>query len=209
MLSGLGYPLWFVVPPLVLWSAKRQEPYLHFHCLQAVAFGLVASLASLILGFVVWGFYRLSAPPLPSAGTPVGPSAWSGLLGVGVFVAAWLALLFLFSLFVFLGWRASTGEMFRLPLLGAWAEAATRRALDLEEGEEVPILGRSGAESEVPELSPLRGGRGAPVLSRPPRPEGSSGSAWAPEEELPSPRPVIKPWRPAREESPRRTPGVP
>lgn len=116
MLAGLAYPFWFVVVPFALFSSRREEPFVQFHARQALGLG-VGSLGASVLGsFLVWAFMQV----LPAG-------SFSGLAGVLAFAGLWLAFLFLFFLFFFLGYRASTGEFLMLPFLG---QGALQRTLD-------------------------------------------------------------------------------
>lgn len=114
MLSGLSYPLWPIAPPFVLLSSKRRDPFLQFHALQGLGYGVAASFLTVLLSMGIWVLFQI----LPSGSTFV-----AGFLGIAIFCAGLAAFLVLFLSSLFLGWRASAGEMIRLPVIGEWAEA--------------------------------------------------------------------------------------
>ncbi len=116
MLAGLAYPFWFVVVPFALFSSRREEPFVQFHARQALGLGVGSLVASFAGSFLVWAFMQV----LPAG-------SFSGLAGVLAFAGLWLVFLFLFFLFFFLGYRASTGEFLMLPVLG---QGALQRTLD-------------------------------------------------------------------------------
>lgn len=122
MLSGLVYPLWPLLCPIIFYGSKRSEPYVHFHALQSLALGVSSIAAVFVLGLITWIFmYVLSFRFL--AGT-VG-----GVLGLVTFFVAGFLLLFYLTVIMYLGWRAASGAFFRLPFLGRWAE--TRMQMNL------------------------------------------------------------------------------
>jgi hypothetical protein len=59
MLSGLVYPAWFVAPFFVLASPKREDPFLHFHALQALLFGALSCVAGFVLMLALWVTMRI------------------------------------------------------------------------------------------------------------------------------------------------------
>lgn len=124
MISGLCYPFWLLVPPLVLLGSRREEPFVHFHALQAVALGAISTVGTVLLVGLVWAVMVV----LPGSNPTV-----SGVVGVSVFAFGFF-LLFLYLTFLFYtAWRAASGRFLRLPFLGAWAEARMQAALGLTE----------------------------------------------------------------------------
>lgn len=122
MLAGLGYPFWPVVPPLVLLSARREEPFVHFHALQALGLGVVSSGGGLVLALFTWLVLKV---------LPGNSPTFSGVVGLGVFAFGFFSVLFYFVFLFFTAWRASAGRFLRLPFLGAWAEARMQARLGL------------------------------------------------------------------------------
>lgn len=113
MLCGLAYPLWPIAPFFILKSVKRDDPFICFHAYQGLAFGGFSTAGFFILFAILMVMFRI----LPGSSTLV-----PGVLGIGVFLGGWAAFLAIICLSLFLGWRASAGEMLKLPLIGEWAE---------------------------------------------------------------------------------------
>jgi len=135
MISGLCYPVWPIVPPMVLLGARRQEPFVHFHALQGLALGLVSVVGSGLLVGLMWLILQI---------LPGGSPAFSGVIGLMVFSGGFLVLGFYLSFLLYTAWRASAGRFLRLPVLGSWAEARMQANLDLgpEEYHFDPLPGR-------------------------------------------------------------------
>ena len=131
MLSGLCYPLWPIAPAFILWSPKKDDPFLLYHAYQGLGFGGFASAATLVVFVVLSLMFRL---------LPGGSVLVPGMLGVATFGAGLLAFLGVFLVALFLGWRASAGDMFALPLVGEWAEERMLMASGFELGEELFLL---------------------------------------------------------------------
>lgn len=122
MISGLCYPLWPIVGAMVLLGARRQEPFVHFHALQALALGLVSSAGAVLLVLLMWLILQI---------LPGGSPAFSGVIGLMVFSSGFLVMGFYLSFLLYTAWRASAGRFLRLPFLGSWAEARMQANLDL------------------------------------------------------------------------------
>jgi hypothetical protein len=122
MMAGSCYPFWPVVPFFVLLSSKRQDPFLAFHAVQALAVGLTSAALSVVGLFLLWvSFSSL-------------PTSWmmtSGAIGV-VLMLAFLAFGgFCFMAQIFLGWQASSGRFLRVAGLGDLCEARMASLLGL------------------------------------------------------------------------------
>lgn len=113
MLAGLPYVVWPVGSLFILASPKKDEPFLNYHAWQGLWTGLVMLAFSFLsfLGMVL--LFRL----LPGSASYV-----PGMLGMSLFFGGMGILLVAFFTAVFLGWRATEGEMVRLPYLGDLAE---------------------------------------------------------------------------------------
>lgn len=113
MLAGLPYVVWPIGSGFILLSRKKEDPFLCYHAVQALLSGALMAVAILaVVFFLFLGFRVLPgsasyAPAVISLGTLVG--------GGGAVVVVFLTALFL-------GWRATEGEMLRLPFLGDFAE---------------------------------------------------------------------------------------
>lgn len=123
MLSGLAYPLWPLVCPLVLWGGmRREEPFVHFHTLQALALGVVSIGSALVVSLVAFIFLWL----LPSSFV-----TFSGFIGLVIFAVLAFALMFWLFFVIYVGYRASSGDFMRLPFIGKWAEEKMQLNLNI------------------------------------------------------------------------------
>ena len=122
MLSGLVYPLWLFLGPIVLYGSKKDEPYLHFNALQAIALGISTLIAGLLVFLLTWFLMWL----LP--GTYI---ALSAIMGIVIFTVIVLIILFYLTSILFIAWRVANGKFLRLPLIGQWAEKRMQRNLNL------------------------------------------------------------------------------
>lgn len=122
MISGLCYPFWLLVPPLVLLGSRREEPFVHFHALQSLALGAVSTVGTFLLVGLVWAVMVI----LPGSNPMV-----SGVVGVSVFILGFFLLFFYLTFLFYTAWRAASGRFLRLPFLGGWAEARMQAALGL------------------------------------------------------------------------------
>lgn len=96
--------LFFVVGPLVAWLVKGDSRFVKFHALQMIFLNLVSFAAGIVLALCLT---MLAMVPFVGmlVGTVIGP----------LFSLAMLVLL------VFLGLKAKSGVLFKLPVLGALA----------------------------------------------------------------------------------------
>lgn len=116
MLSGLSYIAWFLVPPIVLLTEKKSEPYLRFHALQGLFTGIAFSLASAVMLLFAWLLSLIFA----KAG-----SVPSAAVYVIIFSALALVYLALIGFVFFFAWRAHVGIFFRLPLIASIVDRYT------------------------------------------------------------------------------------
>lgn len=112
MLAGLPYVVWPVGSLFVLASRKKDDPFLHYHAVQGGLFGAVIAVACLLGVIALAITFRL----LP------GSYYVSGMLGMGTLLGGGVVAMTIFFTAIFLGWRATEGEMLRLPFLGDYAE---------------------------------------------------------------------------------------
>lgn len=122
MMAGSCYPFWPVIPFFVLLSSKRQDPFLAFHALQAIAVGVISSLLTVIGLFFLW----ISFSSLPASWIMT-----SGAIGVTLLLAFLAFAGFCFLTQIFLGWQASSGKFLRIAGLGDFCEAKIARISDL------------------------------------------------------------------------------
>lgn len=122
MMAGSCYPFWPVIPVFVLLSSKRQDPFLAFHAVQALAVGVMTSILSVVGLFLLWVSYSSL------------PTSWmitSGAIGAVLMLAALAFGGFCFLAQIFLGWQASSGRFLRIAGLGDLCEARMASLLGL------------------------------------------------------------------------------
>ena len=113
MLAGLPYVVWPLGSAFILLSRKREEPFLHYHAVQALAAGGVLAAVLLVLMLGLFLTFRVMPGSAQYGGAVLGMTVMfgGGALLLGVLMTA-----------IFLGWRATEGEMLRLPIIGDFAE---------------------------------------------------------------------------------------
>lgn len=122
MMAGSCYPFWPVVPFFILASSKRQDPFLAFHAVQALAVGLTTATLAVVGLFLLWVTFSSL------------PTSWmmtSGAIGVVLILAALAFGAFCFMAQIFLGWQASSGRFLRVIGLGDLCEARMASMLGL------------------------------------------------------------------------------
>lgn len=141
MLSGLAYPLWPFFCPLILLGFRREEPFVHFHALQALALGVLSLGAALLLFLASFLFLWL----LPSSFI-----TFSGVAGLTLFITLGFVLFFWLSFIIYLAWQASSGQFLRLPFVGKWAEEKMQLNLGIgPQDYETTIIGQRRGEREI------------------------------------------------------------
>lgn len=113
MLAGLPYVVWPVGSLFILASRKKDDPFLYYHAVQGAIFGaamLALSIASFIGLAIVFRLLPGSSTYLP------------GILGMATLAGGGTILTAIFFTALFLAWRATEGEMVRLPFAGDFAE---------------------------------------------------------------------------------------
>ncbi|MDQ7826748.1 MAG: DUF4870 domain-containing protein [Candidatus Eremiobacteraeota bacterium] len=121
MLSALSYPFWYVTAWFVFFSRKKDEPFVKFHTIQSIAFGLAMSAGYLLLIFMLVGIFHC-VPSLRKIIHEQG-FVWKGYMAQGFFmVAVFLVFLLLFfvglSLILYYSNKAWKGEYFKIPFIG-------------------------------------------------------------------------------------------
>lgn len=113
MLAGLPYVVWPIGSAFILLSRKKEEPFLNYHAWQALLAGGVMAVTLAVLTLALFLFFRVMPGSTHYASVTFGllVMCGGGALLLGVLLAA-----------LFLGWRATEGEMLRLPVLGDFAE---------------------------------------------------------------------------------------
>ena len=157
MLAGLPYVVWPIGSAFILLSRKREEPFLHYHAVQALAAGgiLAGTLIVLMLGLFLTFRVMPGSAQYGSAMLSMVVMFGGGALLMGVLLTA-----------IFLGWRATEGEMLRLPIIGDFAEekmldmtGMTRRQFEtMLEASLQPIKDEEIPFPEVTETDPTKEG---------------------------------------------------
>lgn len=212
MLAGLPYVVWPIGSFFILASRKKEEPFLCYHAIQALLSGAVMGL--LVLGITVLLF--LGFRVLPGSAS-YAPAVFSlGTLGVG---AVTLVSLFLTALF--LGWRATEGEMLRLPILGDFAEQKMLDQTGMTRRQFEQIRDEADQQSEVeeeipfPEVQPENDSRSAPPeraidrLEAARRARAAAQQQQQRESEPQRPQPPRPPASPAAQRRPQMPPQAP
>lgn len=228
MLAGLPYVVWPIGSAFILLSRKREDPFLHYHAVQALAAGGVLAAALLVLMLGLFLVFRVMPGSAQYGGAVLGMMVMfgGGTLLMGVLLSA-----------LFLGWRATEGEMLRLPIIGDFAEekmldmtGMTRRQFEtmLEaslqpiKDEEIPFPEATETDDtdSIPRttnrLEAMRQAReqrypAPPTASEPsppPRPNGPQQAA-RPSQAAQGYRPPAAPVRPASEPQPTPRPAAP
>ena len=113
MLAGLPYVVWPIGSLFILISRKKEDPFLHYHAVQALLAGGVLGAILIVLTLALFLVFRVM---------PGSAHYLSAMLGMGVMLGGGALLLGVLFSAVFLGWRATEGEMLRLPFIGDFAE---------------------------------------------------------------------------------------
>jgi uncharacterized membrane protein len=146
MLAGLPYVVWPVGSLFILASRKKDDPFLHYHAVQGGLFG-AAMLAMCIVALVALGIaFRL----LPGSSTYL-----PGMLGLVVLFGGGTVATLIFFAAIFLGWRATEGEMIRLPLAGDYAEGKMLDHTGMTRREFIDMLEKSFIEPNPNEPEPI------------------------------------------------------
>ncbi len=85
---------------VVIYLMKKEDPYVKFHAMQSILFGVATIVVSIVLGILAW------IPGVNILLLIVVPLFWL------VIVVLWLALM----------WKAFNGQKWKLPVLGDQAE---------------------------------------------------------------------------------------
>ena len=146
MLAGLPYVLWPVGSVFILATRKKDDPYLHYHAIQGLIWGAVA------LGLSVAGFLALLLlfRVMPGSSTYL-----PGVLGMGLLFGGGVIAMIVFFTAIFLAWRATAGEMLRLPFAGDFAEQRMLDHTGMTRREFVQMLENSFIEPNFDEPEPI------------------------------------------------------
>lgn len=113
MLAGLPYVVWPIGSIFILASRKKEDPFLCYHAVQALLAGAVMVTAVVVVLLMMFVGFRV---------LPGSASYAPAVISLGTLIGGGTAIVCVFLTALFLGWRATEGEMLRLPLLGDFAE---------------------------------------------------------------------------------------
>lgn len=159
MLAGLPYVFWPVGSLFILASKKKADPFLCYHGVQGLLFGGVCCAGVVLVSLALLLVFQV----LPASSTYI-----PGFLGAGLFLGYGLSALLLLSVAMFLGYRASCGEMVRLPWLGDYAEEKMLEQTGLSRRQFVEQLEEAFVDSEdepIPFPADLARKAGLPVVT--------------------------------------------
>ncbi len=146
MLAGLPYVVWPVGSVFILVTRKKDDPFLHYHAIQGLIWGGVAlalSLASFLgLAFI----FRV----MPGSSTYL-----PGMLGMGLLFGGAVITTIVFFTALFLAWRATAGEMLRLPFAGDYAEQRMLDHTGMTRRDFMKMLEESFIEPKFDEPEPI------------------------------------------------------
>jgi uncharacterized membrane protein len=119
MLAGLCYPLWPFAGPWALFTHRRKELFVYFHALQGIYLGAATTVISFFsLLFVYLIFFFRNPKNIIDPKVKFDGQVTCGTASVIVLMFLLLALMFVLFYNLWLGWKASQGKIFRLPLIG-------------------------------------------------------------------------------------------
>jgi len=179
MWAGLCYPFWFVFSPWTLKFKKKDEVdlFVFFHAIQGLAWGLITSSVTLIsLFFIYLVFFRKNvgnlsqAPQVDNMGKMMG----CGFVAIIVLFIVIIFLTLVVFITLYYGWKATSGNMFRIPFIGkiAWEkvyeEKKRREDLYYESVGEEPLEPHPGREGMYEPRAPISLEPGVDFIERSP-----------------------------------------
>ncbi len=106
-------PVFWPLIPLFLFLTEKEDKAVRFHSLQSIFYGLVVGVVMFAVLIVVWVITMVLAIVTGGLGVILMPLVGIVMLGV---------MLLLCLSFVFLMWKAYSGEKFMVPVIGPFAE---------------------------------------------------------------------------------------
>lgn len=103
LFGALAY-VFTILSGIVVYLMKKEDPYAKFHAMQSILFGVVVFVLGIGLGIVSF---------------IVGLIPYVGWIIALLLQLVWLGIVILW---LFLMWKAYSGEKYKLPLIGAQAE---------------------------------------------------------------------------------------
>jgi len=153
MLAGLPYVVWPIGSAFILASRKKEDPFLYYHAIQALLAGAVMAAGVVILLVGLFLYFRIMPGAASYAPAVISLGALFG--GIGLALAILLTA-------IFLGWRATEGEMLKLPFIGEYAEERMVDESGMTRRQFVEMMERSvkspqELEEEIPFPEPAPG----------------------------------------------------
>ncbi len=196
MLAGLPYVVWPIGSVFILASRKKDDPFLHYHAVQGLLAGAVMLVLSIVAFVMMFVMFRV----MPGTSTLV-----PGILGMAMVFGGGAISMIVFFTALFLGWRATAGEMLRLPYLGDYAEEKMLDHTGMTRREFVNMLEESLIEPNPDDEGPIpfpesqagrRRTQGQPLASpTPPEPSVASARPAISGRKVPTSRPLSDPLR--------------
>lgn len=146
MLAGLPYVVWPIGSLFILASRKREDPFLHYHAVQALLAGGAMSLGVIVVTVGLIICFRV----MPGSASYV-----PAFFGLGTLLVGGVVALGFFLTAVFLGWRATEGEMLKLPILGEYAEEKMLDQTGMTRREFTEMCERAMQPEEIKEEIPF------------------------------------------------------
>lgn len=113
MWAAASYIFWPILPIPMLFTARREQPYLRFHFVQSLLFGIITTIGFSIFTLVLVLIYRGVGSPDSMGMAVVLIALWIGWL---------FGMLFAFAWFLIFAWRAGRGDVFRVVIIGGLVE---------------------------------------------------------------------------------------
>lgn len=134
MLAAMAYPFWFILSPYIIYSEKKEEPFVKFHAMQALALGAVISIIALVI--LLFGILIFQgAPSVKDINASVsnsetynytestartGSYMMQGCASLTIFLVLGGVGIALFAITMFCAGKAWKGEFFQLPFAGTY-----------------------------------------------------------------------------------------
>jgi uncharacterized membrane protein len=154
MVAGMCYPAWFAASPWVLLSDRKNEPFLYFHALQSVFLGAattILSIISLLLMYLL--FFHGSLKSLSNQTPDLQRQMGCGLVSIMVFTVFLLVVMGIFFFQLWLGGKASSGSLFKLPLIGQLSYEFVTKKLSEERMNFLKLQLRVQAQTQPDQIS--------------------------------------------------------
>ena len=113
-LAAVSYILGLVTGIVVLLVAEKKDKFTRFHAMQSILFTVAAWVISIRLGLIMAPFAIAGA----MGSTTIMPVLMYGVVGIATGVYGFV----IFIIWLFLILKAYSGQTYKLPLIGDWAQ---------------------------------------------------------------------------------------